>query len=372
QVEEELISRRKLHQEFNPALFNDRWESLWPKTATVITTESLWEKFARQGESPILTSITVLQDTIHQGVERELFGYGIMHESGEDKLKPESYAHIYLGPFDAQEMSFLEISHRTILIRPDQVYALFPPITKDEVAMLLNGPRQRVDSVFQAARQSLTIEGRVDKRSFITAVCEGVQSGLFGYSETADSTILRGEDANLTPSHVRFSALLISEDVPRPVTSEEVAKLVSGNGRISIQDLYQKATDQFGPERVSEQSFLNALQTCVKEQQFGYAETEADTLQSGLQALHLTGFVGKPEILPPDTRVIRVVGTISSPSELATVMKAAMSLSKLGESQITLDLRLELKGDVNEHSITMALNELKNRAPNLKIEDRKG
>lgn len=372
QLEEELISRRKLHQEFNPALFNDRWESLWPKTATVITTQSLWEKFARHGESPILTGIQVLQDTIRQGVERELFGYGIMHESGADKLQPDSYARVYLDPFDAQEMDFLEISQRTVLMRPDQVYALFPPMTKEEVAMLLHGPRQRVDDLFHAARRSLTVQGRVDKRSFLAAVSEGVQASLFGYTETADSPILRGEDAGLAPGQVRFSGLLIGADVPRPITVEEVARLVSGDGRVSVQTLYQQAADQFGPERVSEQSFMNALQAFLKEQQFGYAETESGSLQSGLHALHLTGFVGKPEVLPPDTRVIRIVGTIASPGELATVMKAAMSLSKLGDSQITLDLRLELKGDVNEHSVMMALNELKNRAPNLKIDDVKG
>jgi hypothetical protein len=372
QLEEELTSRRKLHQEFNPALFADRWESLWPKTATVITTQGLWQKFARNGENPILTGIQVLQDTIRQGVERELFGYGIMHDSDSDKLQPDSYARVYLDPFDAQELEIVEISQRTVLLRPEQVYALFPPMTKEEVAMLLHSSRQRVDAVFHQARRSLTVQGRVDKRSFITAVCDGVQAGLFGYAETADSPILRGEDAGLTPGQVRFSGLLIGEDVPRPITAEEIARLLPGNGRVSVETLYQQAADQFGPERVSEQSFLNALQAFLKEQQFGYAETESDSLQPGLHALHLSGFVGKPELPPPDTRVIRIVGTITSASELPTVMKAAMNLSRLGDSQITIDLRLELKGDVNEHSVMMALNELKSRAPNLQIEEVKG
>jgi hypothetical protein len=372
QIEEELISRRKLHQEFNPALFNDRWESLWPKTATVIAAQSLWEKFARNGDSPILTGIQVLQDSIRQGVARELFGYGIMHDNGADKLQADSYARVYLGDFDARELDFLEISQRTVLMRPEQVYALFPPMSKEEVAMLLHAPRQRVEDVFQAARRSLTVQGRVDKRSFVTAVCEGALAGLFGYAETTESPILRGTDAGLTPSQVRFSGLLIGEDAPRPITAEEVGRLLSGDGRLSVQELYRQAADQLGPERVSEQSFLNALQLFLKERQYGYAETETDDLETGPHALHLTGFIGKPELPPPDARLIRIAGGIASPGELATVMKAAMSLSKLGESQITLDLRLELKGDVNEHSVTMALNELKGRAPSLRIEEVKG
>ncbi len=53
-------------------------------------------------------------------------------------------------------------------------------------------------------------------------------------------------------------------------------------------------------------------------------------------------------------------------------MKPAMNLSRLGESYITLDLRLELKGDVSDHSVNMALNELRRRVTNLNVEDSKG
>ena len=53
-------------------------------------------------------------------------------------------------------------------------------------------------------------------------------------------------------------------------------------------------------------------------------------------------------------------------------MKAAINLSRLGESSITLDLSLELKGEVSDHAVTMALNELKSRVATLKVEDVKG
>jgi hypothetical protein len=36
---------------------------------------------------------------------------------------------------------------------------------------------------------------------------------------------------------------------------------------------------------------------------------------------------------------------------------------------ITLELRLELKGDVNEHAVLMALNELLGMVTGLKVED---
>ena len=370
QAEEELLNRRKLHREFNPELFDSRWESLWPKTATVITTAALWEKFARRGESPTLTSIKVLQDTICQAVERELFGYGVMHDFEQDKLKPDSYERVFLGLFDSRELDVVEISNRALVMRPDQVYALFPPITKEEVAMALQGPRQMVDEVFRAARKSLSIQGRVDRSSFFEAICEGVRVGLFGYAEAADAPLVRGPDAELTPEVVRFSGLLIGEEMPIPVTADEVARLIPPEGRIPVQELYQKATSAYGTERVSEQSLLHALQRCIADGRSGYATTETATIQFGPQTVRLDGYVGQPEPLPPDTRIIRLCGVVSS-VQLANVLKAAINLSKLGESSITLDLHLELKGEVHEHSVTMALNELKGRVTGLKVEDSK-
>ena len=104
---------------------------------------------------------------------------------------------------------------------------------------------------------------------------------------------------------------------------------------------------------------------------FGYATSETATIQLGPQAISLDGYVGQPEALPPDTRVVRFSGAVSS-VELANVMKAAINLSKLGESSITLELRLELKGEVSDHAVMMALNELKSRVAALKVEDVKG
>lgn len=81
------------------------------------------------------------------------------------------------------------------------------------------------------------------------------------------------------------------------------------------------------------------------------------TFQTGIQVVSLAGYIGQPEALPPDTRVIRLAGPVSA-VELASVIKTATNLSKLGQSAITLDLRLELKGDVDKHSVLIATNEL--------------
>ena len=371
QAEEELLNRRKLHRAFNPELLEGRWASLWPRTATVITIAALWEKFVRQGGAPILTGIEVLQETVRQAVERELFGYGLLRDSEQDKLKASSYERVFLGPFDAQELGFVEISNRALLMRPGQVYALFPPVAKEEVAMVLQGPRQPVKTVFEVARGSLTVQGRLDRRSFFEAVCEGVKAGLFGYAEVADAPVVRGSGAELTLEDVRFSGLLIGEEVPLPVTADEVMKLVPAEGRMPVEELYQTAIATYGAERVSEQSLLHALSRCLAEGRFGYAATETAMVQPGPQAISLNGYVGQPEALPPDTRVVRFSGAVSS-LELANVMKAAINLSKLGEPSITLDLRLELKGEVSAHAVTMALNELKSRVAALKVEDVKG
>ena len=81
---------------------------------------------------------------------------------------------------------------------------------------------------------------------------------------------------------------------------------------------------------------------------------------------------GHPEQPPPDTRLIRMRGTVS-PTEMANVMKIATNLSRLStESSITLSLRLELKGDVNDHSVQMALREIGKRVVGLAVEDVKG
>jgi hypothetical protein len=112
------------------------------------------------------------------------------------------------------------------------------------------------------------------------------------------------------------------------------------------------------------------LQRCIAEGYFGYAVTETAIIQFRPQVVSLDGYVGRPEALPPDARIIRLCGVVSS-VQLANVLKAAINLSKLGESSITLDLRLKLEGEVHEHSVMMALNELKSRVAGLKVEDSK-
>jgi hypothetical protein len=59
---------------------------------------------------------------------------------------------------------------------------------------------------------------------------------------------------------------------------------------------------------------------------------------------------------------------------LANVMKTAISLNKLGEEEasIALELSLELKGEVNEHAVKMALREIQKRVAELAIESIEG
>jgi len=116
---------------------------------------------------------------------------------------------------------------------------------------------------------------------------------------------------------------------------------------------------------------LNALQKCIADGRFGYGAAETATFQTGIQAVSLAGYIGQPEALPPDTRIIRLAGPVSA-VELASVIKTTTNLSKLGQSAITLELRLELKGDVNEHAVLMALNELRGRVTGWKVDDVKG
>lgn len=371
QAEEELRNKGKLLRDFNPALFDSRWASLWPKTATMITVQAIWEKFTRQAEAPILMSADVLRQTIKQGVEQQLFGMGVLRDAEADKFDAASYEALYYGPYDAGELNYIEVGQRTVLIRAEQVDVIFPPISKEEVAMLLDSPRQSVNQVFEKARSTQSVQGRVDQDSFFTAITEGVNDGLFGYVAGSDAPIVRGDSANLKPSQVRFSGTLIGEDVPLPITAQEIAQLIPDEGRIPVKELYELSLEKYGTDRVSEQSFMNALQRCISNDQFGYADDETGNIQTGLQSISVEGYIGTPEALPADTRVIVLSGSISS-VEFANVIKAAMSLSKLGDSSITLNLRIELQGEVNEHSITMAISELRSRVPGLKIDDLNG
>ena len=105
---------------------------------------------------------------------------------------------------------------------------------------------------------------------------------------------------------------------------------------------------------IREGAGLETVRHSVAEGRCGYAVSEDALLQVGEQAVALDGYVGPPETPPPDTRLIRLHGAVS-PMSLANVMKTAIALSKLGEEvSIDLNLSLELKGEVNEHSVQMA------------------
>ncbi len=370
QVEEDLIQRGKLHRQFNPDLFEGRWESLWLRTAMVITTEDLWDKFARREDAPILLNLSVLQESIRQGVERELFGYGVLRAPELDKLQAASYEHgrVYFGSHDAAALDAIAISHSAVLLRRAQVQAQFPAITPEEVGMVFQGQRQTLETTFWAARRSQTVQGMVYEGAFFQAVLAGVQAGLFGYAASAASPLQRGSSAELSLADIHFSGWLIGEDVPLPVSVEEIARLAPSEGRMSVQELYRRAVEAYGDARVSEQALLNALQRGVRENRFGCAAGESDAIAYNLDELNLGGFIGQPAALPPDTRLIRLSGTITA-VELASILQAAAALSRLGESTLHIDLRLELRGEVANHPVTVALNQLRQRVQGLRVED---
>ena len=64
QARDELLQSRKIHRQFNPRLLESRWSELWPRTATVITTQALWQKFARRGDVPILAGQHVFREMV--------------------------------------------------------------------------------------------------------------------------------------------------------------------------------------------------------------------------------------------------------------------------------------------------------------------
>lgn len=374
QMEEDLLGRGKLHPQFNPALLAGRWAALWPATATLITTQALWEQFARQTAAPILTGPAVLQATIRQGVEQGLFGYGLLADAESDKLNPAAYVdrRLYFGPLDARTLPPVELSPRAVLLRPAQVDALFPPLTQDEVLMVYHGARQQVNAVFEAARQSPLVKGRVDPAGFAAAVCAGVAAGLFGYAETAEGQVQRGPTATLTPEQVHFSGWLIGEAMPLPITPAEVARLVPAEGRLAMQTLYEQAVAAYGAERVSPNGVVDAVHRCIAEGRFGYAGEVTARLQPGAQAVAWDGYVGAPELPPPDTHLIHLRGTVS-PLDMAALVKTVNALSKLSATAIlTLDLSLELKGAVDEHAVQLALREIQGRVAGIKVEEVKG
>jgi hypothetical protein len=373
QAEDELLQSRKIHQQFNPALLEGRWAELWPKTATVITTEKLWQKFARRGEAPILAGQHVFCAMVERGVEQEIFGYGMLRSDRDEILQAQSYDRVFFGPTDAGDLRVVEIGPRGVLLRPAQVNALFPPITPDEVAMLLSDPRQQVSDVFRAARTSPLVEGRVNQEAFFVAICEGVQAGLFGYAEHAQGAMVRGPQAALTPGDVRFSGWLIGESVPLPVTAEEVVRLAPSEGRIAVQELLDRAAATYGAERVTAEHMMDLLAHAIREGRFGYA-ADADTLiQTGISAIAPEGYIGAPETPPPDTRLIHLRGAIGQ-TELVNVIQMAMKLGSLSQepTTITLEMSIALKGEVNEHAVKNALRDIQKRVAGLVVEDVRG
>jgi len=80
-------------------------------------------------------------------------------------------------------------------------------------------------------------------------------------------------------------------------------------GRLAMQDLYQRAVDVYGAERVTAQGLLDDVGRCVAEGRFRYASAEAALVQAGAQPVAMDGYVGQPDLPPPSTHLIRLRGT---------------------------------------------------------------
>jgi hypothetical protein len=159
--------------------------------------------------------------------------------------------------------------------------------------------------------------------------------------------------------------------VPLPVTAEELTHLLPDGGRIAVQDLLDRAATTYGAERVDAEHVLELLTHVVHDRRFGYAADAEAPIQTGVERVSLEGYVGVPDVVPPDTRVIRVQGQINR-SELADVIKMAMKIGSLCDDVgITLDLQFEIKGEVkNEHSLQMALRELRQGVAGWVVEEK--
>lgn len=63
-----------------------RFAYLWPADQDAVKTQDLWDAFARYDYLPMLASQRVLQETIAEGVQRGLFGYGLGSAQKPDKI----------------------------------------------------------------------------------------------------------------------------------------------------------------------------------------------------------------------------------------------------------------------------------------------
>ena len=91
------------------------------------------------------------------------------------------------------------------------------------------------------------------------AVSEALFAVNLSRAIAREGAVMRGAAAELTPEQVRFSGWLIGEEVPLPVTADEVARLTPKDGRLAVQALYQQAVDVYGVERVTSQGLLDAV-----------------------------------------------------------------------------------------------------------------
>jgi len=87
---ERLSDRERLLEKFYADYLvrgrDARFADLWPADQDAVKTQDLWDAFARYDYLPMLASQRVLQETIAEGVQRGLFGYGTGSPSKPDKI----------------------------------------------------------------------------------------------------------------------------------------------------------------------------------------------------------------------------------------------------------------------------------------------
>ncbi len=150
-------------------------------------------------------------------------------DAGADKLKTGSYEK-YFGHFDAREAgastSKLQRLCSSAVLRWRACSRRLP---REEVAMLLQQPKQQVEAVFRAAGTSDTVQDR-STRNRSWPVLGGVKAGLFGYAESVATPPQRGEGTAIVLDDIRFSGVFGREDTPVAMSSGELAKLIPESG----------------------------------------------------------------------------------------------------------------------------------------------
>jgi hypothetical protein len=197
---------------------------------------------------------------------------------------------------------------------------------------------------------------------------------LWKSTDLAVGALIHPMDVDLADDAIRGEALRVAGSVWESIIGTDIAQW-EGDTAISQRldekhgGLYRRLhQEQYGTERVNEQALTNAIQRCIREQRFGFAPTATASVGFDVKEFSLQSYLGQPTVVPPGARVIRFEGAVT-PIELASVLQTATALSRLGQSQLHLVLKLELTGEINNHAVTVSLTQLRQRVQALRVED---